>query len=410
MFNRREAGINFSQTKYKLLDNLTFIPHIRSNNTASVPHSIIDNFGYKNQSVALLKIYNKNFSKLRIKKLHLVGNSQIISLKAEKELKNIKIQVVDIKTEEELLGRNKKLIKYLPKFTSRKTPIYFFEYGSYYLIGGYYKKDILVKKNTLQYENLFPALGLYLAEGGKIDATFTNSWPEAINVVLDLVEENFNISRESVCASICCSSSLKSKKKELEEFWTKKTGVKNFFNNLHINKDIKSPQGVLELYFGSQIIKELFVNLSYKLDLDKNFEFINGFLSGDGSPILQNKACITHHILFDSNKKNYKRYKGIFNKYKNGLINKNRLVLYTNWSQNLELLDNGVYSYSPKKRFKFLKYFLSLPKTKLNKDSLEILNLHKEFNRLKNYLTEFYGSLSEIYDKNKINQFVEELK
>ena len=59
MFNRREAGVNFLQTKYKLLDNLTFIPYIRSNNTASIPHSIIDNFGHKEKSVAFLKIYNR---------------------------------------------------------------------------------------------------------------------------------------------------------------------------------------------------------------------------------------------------------------------------------------------------------------------------------------------------------------
>ena len=125
MFNRREAGVNFLQTKYKLLDNLTFIPYIRSNNTASIPHSIIDNFGHKEKSVAFLKIYNRTFFKLRIKKLHLTGNSQVISLKAEKNLKNLKIQVVDIKTERELLDRNDGLLKYIPKFTLKGTPIYF---------------------------------------------------------------------------------------------------------------------------------------------------------------------------------------------------------------------------------------------------------------------------------------------
>lgn len=413
MFNRRVAGINFSQTKYRLLDDLTFIPHIRSNNTASIPYSIVDKFDYNETNVALLRVYYEDSSKLRIKKLHLNGNSLVVSLKAEKKLKNIKLQVIDIKSEKELLGRkNNDFIRYIPKFTSGRTPIYLFDYDPYYVIGGYYKKDILIKKNLLKDETLPFVLGLYLAEGGKINATFTNSWPEAINIVLDFVENNFNISRGLVCTSICCNAHLKSKKSELEKFWTEKTGVRNFFNNLHINKNVKSPQGILELYFGSQIIKELFVNLSYKLDLNQNFKFINGFLSGDGSPILQNKFCVTHHIVFDSQKKNYNKYKEIFKGYKTGVINGNRFVLYTNWDQNLELLMNGAYSYSPMKRFKFLKYFLSLPKTKLNKHLTKIKGLFEEFKNLRLYLMNFYESLEtlNVYNKKEINEIVEKLK
>ena len=45
------------------------------------------------------------------------------------------------------------------------------------------------------------------------------------------------------------------------------------------------------------------LNLIKKLDFTNNLEFINGFLSGDGSPILQNKYCITHHIVFNPNEK-----------------------------------------------------------------------------------------------------------
>ncbi|MEK6951866.1 MAG: hypothetical protein AABX29_02520 [Nanoarchaeota archaeon] len=412
MFEKREAGLNFSQFKYKLLDKFTFIPHIRSNNTAAIPYSIIDNFDHKS-NVAFLKIYDGKSSKLRIKKLHSAGNSLIVSLKAEKELRDIKIQVLDIKSEKELLDRRKiDFIKYLPKFTLGGTPIYVFDYDPFYIIGGYYKKDILVTKNLLKYENLPSVLGLYLAEGGKVDATFTNSWPEAINVVLDFVEKNFEIHRDNVLASICCNPNLKSKREELEAFWNRKTGVKNFFSSLHINKNVKSPQGILELYFSSQILKELFVNLSYKVDLNGNQEFINGFLSGDGSPILQNKACITHHVVFDSKKKNYYKYKKIFKNYKTGIINDNRLVIYANWDQNLELLMNKVYTYSPMKRFRFLKYFLSLPKTKLNKHLTKIKELSKEFENLRLYLINFYQSLaiSNIYNKEEINKIIEKLK
>ncbi len=410
MFNRREAGINFSQIKYKLLNNSTFIPHIRSDGTSSIPYTILDRFIYELPAVALLKIYTERNFNLRIKKLHLVGNSFIISLKAERNFKNIKIQVLNIKSKKKLLDRkNVDFVKYIPKFTSKKTPIYIFDDDSSYVIGGHYKKDILVKKEILQDKNIPLVLGLYLTEGGKIDATFTNSWPEAINVVLNFVERNFSIPRKKVLVSICCNPNLKSKKSELEHFWTEKTGITNFFKNLHFNKNVRSPQGILELYFSSKIIKEIFVNLCYKLDLDKNFKFIDGFLSGDGSPILQNKACITHHILFDSKAKNYDKYKRIFEGYKFGLINKNRFVIYTNWEQNLELLMNGAYLHSPMKRFRFLKYFLSLPKTKIvnNKD---VIKLRNEFIKQKHYLEEFYKSLAIKYNIYSINRMGEYIK
>ena len=44
MFNRREAGVNFSQTKYKILNDSTFIPHIRSGGLASIPYIIVESF------------------------------------------------------------------------------------------------------------------------------------------------------------------------------------------------------------------------------------------------------------------------------------------------------------------------------------------------------------------------------
>jgi len=409
MFNQRRAGINFLQTKYKILDDFIFTPYIRSNGYASIPYLILDKFDYDTTSVALLKIFYDGGYKLRIKKLHPNGNSFIISLKAERKFKNIKIQVLGIKPHEKLLDRkNIDFLDYLPKFTKKNTPIYVFDLKSSYLIGGHYKKDILVKKSLLNDENIYPVLGLYLNEGGKIDATFTNSWPEAINLVLNFVERNFNIPRNTVLASICCNPKIKSKKTELENFWRVKTGVQNFFKNLHLNKNVRSPQGILELYFASKVIKEIFVNLSYKLNFHKNFRYIDGFLSGDGSPILQNKFCITHHILFDSKKENYDKYQKIFGGYKYRLINKNRFVIYTNWEQNLELLINEAYSYSPMKRFKFLKYFLSLPKTKKTKN-IYILELHNELKKNKNRLKRFYGLLAskyKIYNKNEMDKYI----
>ena len=408
---RRKNGLNFLQTKYKLLDKNKFMPHIRSDGNASIPYIIVDSFRNKNPEIALIKIFNKeNNLSFRIKQLKYNGNSHIISLKAEKDIKNIEIEVLSIKTKKEALYRKDSgLLKFIPKFTKKFTPIYIFNYNKNYIIGGHYKKDIIVNKKLLKDRLLYYSLGLYLAEGGKTKSSFTNSWPEAINIILNFIENNFNIKRGKINASICCNSNLKNKKEELKKFWKDKTGINNFFRSLHINKNVKSPQGILELYFNSEILKELFINLIKKLDFTNNLEFINGFLSGDGSPILQNKYSVTHHIVFDPKNSIYKQCNRLFSNYKSGMINNNRFVIYSNWNQNLFLLLNGAYSFSPMKRFRFLKYFLSLPKTKPNK-SYEVKKLHKEFKELNFYLINFYKSLVDygVYSKNEIEEFISE--
>ena len=405
MVYRREIGLNFSQTKYKLLNDFSFIPHIRSDGSSSIPYNILDSFDCEDPGVAFLKIYdlNKKSFRFRIKKLSHNGNSNIISLKAERKFKGIKIDVLDVKSEDEVLKReDSDFLRMVPKFT-KFTPIYVFDYGTFYFIGGYYKKDIFVRKKILSDKLLYSFLGLYFAEGGKTAASFTNSWPEAINIVLDFIEKNFSIKREDIGATICCNPKLKSKKKQLEKFWTDKTGISNFFRSLHLNKNVISPQGILELYFSSEILKEIFLSLITNLD------FINGFLSGDGSPILQNKYSVTHHIVFDPKNSIYKQCNRLFSNYKSGMINNNRFVIYSNWNQNLFLLLNGAYSFSPMKRFRFLKYFLSLPKTKPNK-SYEVKKLHKEFKELNFYLINFYKSLVDygVYSKNEIEEFISE--
>jgi len=410
MIRQKERGLNFLQTKYKILGNLTFIPYIRSNGRTSIPYRILDSFSNKNPEVVFVKIYSSDeIFNFRIKKLYYEGNSHTISLKNERKLKNIKIEVLDVKSEADLLKRNNSDIsKFLPQFTNRSTPIYVFDYGSFYFVGGYYKKDCFIRKDLLQNRLFYSFLGLYLAEGGKTAATFSNSWPEAINCVLDFIEHNCGINRKGIRANICCNSNLKSKKKELEKFWVDKTGICKFFRSLHINKNIKSPQGVLELYFNSQVLKELLLSLIKKLNFNKNFDFINGFLSGDGSPILQNKYCLTHHIVFDPKRSlfNKNQYKNLFIDYKSNFINNNRLVIYANWDQNLYLSINRLYSLSPMKRFKFVKYFLSLPRTKV--DNIYKKKLIKEHKMNKDYLSSFYKSLVDynIYDEEEIEKFI----
>ncbi len=416
MVYRRERGLNFLQTRYKLLDKTTFVPHLRSNHRASIPYSILDSFNNKKPEVAFIKIYNsgKIFS-FRIKKLYHEGNSYTISLKNERKLRNIKIKILNIKSEADLLDRGTSdFLKFIPQFTNKSTPIYIFNHNQSYFVGGYYKKDIFINKELLQDKLLRSFLGLYLAEGGKTAATFTNSWPEAVNLVLDFIESNCGVNRKEIRASICCNSVLKSKKKELERFWTEKTGICNFFTSLHINKNIKSPQGVLDLKLNSEVLKELFLNLIQNLNFSNDKDFMNGFLSGDGCPILQNRYFITHHIVFDPKRSIFNRtqYKDLFVNYKSNFINDNRLVIYTNWKQNLYWLVNGFYSLSPMKRFKFIKYFLSLPKTKTCNDS-EKEALFNEYKKTKSYLEDFYKSLVNygIRSKEHMEEFIlEELE
>lgn len=418
MFNKRKAGLNFLQTKYKLLDKSSFVPYVRLNGQASIPYTIIDSFGNHSREVAFLKIYDTDRGdfKFRIKKLYTQGNSRIVSLKSERKIKNIKIEVLNIDSQKNLLKRRRLgVLKFLPQFTSKNTPIYVFDYDSKsYFVGGYYKKDFFINKKVLEDKLFYSFLGLYLAEGGKTAATFTNSWPEAINLVLYFIENNFSIKREHIRAAICCNYHLESKKKELEQFWGDKTGIHTFFRNLHLSKNVKSPQGILELSLNSQTLKELFLNLIRKLDVRNNLDFINGFLSGDGCPILQNKYCITHHIVFDPKRDIFgkSKYSDLFTNFKFNFINKNRLVLYTNWDKNLFLLLNGIYSFSPMKRFKFLKYFLLLPRTKLN-ENYEIDKLRKEYKDLRLYLINFYKSLVHynLYTHKQIGKFIlKELK
>ena len=74
------------------------------------------------------------------------------------------------------------------------------------------------------------SIGLYYAEGGKVEASFTNSSPKIINTFLSFLERVSDIKRERISASINCNIDLISKRKKLEEFWSTQTGIRNFQN------------------------------------------------------------------------------------------------------------------------------------------------------------------------------------
>jgi len=369
-----KRGFNFLQKRYKIIGKNEFLPHIRKDGKATIPCQILQNFNVCKKGIILIKIKCEKGKYFRIKKLNVETNSRTISLKAERFFKKLKIEVLDIKTEKEALSRDSKDIfsikNFIPKFTSSgkgSSPIYLFENGLNLIVGGYYKKDLIVKNKIEFDETTLESLGLYFAEGGKIAASFTNSWPNAINSVLSFVERLFNIKRKRIKASICCAYSLNKKQKQLEKFWKVKTRISNFSKSLHFNKNSVSSQGILELYFCSEVIKSVLIDLINKIsnyDIDA-VPLLRGIFSGDASPILQNKYCITHNLAFNDKEKNIYLYylKKAFPDTKINIIQK-RFVLYSSWEENKKLLFEDIYKFNSLNRAKFARQFFSLPKTK----------------------------------------------
>lgn len=403
-----KRGLNFSTTKYTITGETEFSPYVHSSFRAAIPRQILEKFnGVKEVVLAHIREKEGTLESLRIKRLSNQGNSFTISLKKEKKFKDPVIRIIDIKSEKEALDRTSQRLSiknFVPLKTANpyggSTPIYLFNHNNSLVIGGYYKKDLITNDKIEFNSKTSAALGMYLAEGGKRDATFTNSWPDAINLILDFVEETFNFDRTKIKASICCNPSLKGKKRQLERFWQEQTGIANFAKVLHLNKNSKLPQGTLQLYFCSQTLKEILINMINNLknyDFDK-LSFLRGLLSGDGSPILQTKYTITHHIVFDPKTKFW--YKPFFNEIDmSKRICEHKIVLYPSWNQNMELLSNDIYKYNPQNRVKFLKRFLNLPATL--KSDKDLSNLKQEQKRLNKNLREIYNSLVDVKILNK---------
>ncbi len=385
-----KRGLNFSKKKYKLIDDFSFTPALRSNFRATVPRKIIENFRYdpKIPGVILVKVLSDGIENIRIKKLHNEGNSYTISLKAERGLKNLKVQVIKIQSLETATSRSVEsrydIINFIPtetrSNTNSPTPIYIFRSKQSIIAGGYYKKELILKDKIEFNKNTLSALGLYFTDGGKTASSFTNSWPQAINSVLDFLETQFSIDRKKVKASICCNYDLRNKKSALESFWKSQTGVSNFSGSLHFNKIATSPWGILELYFCNITLKEILLQLmkyvfNYKID---KTPLIQGILSGDGSPILQNRYVITHHVSSEKTNFNLNFIKQAFSDFNlKAIPGQPKLTLYTKWDENRELMALDPYKFNLKNRVKFAKYFLTLPKTIGNTD-LDIRALKNE--------------------------------
>lgn len=399
-----KRGLNFGQAKYQIIDKYSFIPHIRSGYDVSIPRSILSKFTTNTKNlVALLEVKSKDKTIETIKKLSNSGNSLIFCFREEKNLENVKIKVLQLLSEKNAIERMKPpedtikipTLSILPKFTREcslpcekfqniGSPIYAFVNNSKIITGGFGKKDMFLKKEVLLNELTNSALGLYFAEGGKIEASFTNSHPKIINIFLQFLENICYIDREDIIASICCHPKLKQRKEQLEAFWVSQTGITNFMKNLHLSKSSKSPCGTLELYLCSKVIKEIICGLIRAISENKiAFDAKNitrGILSGDGSPIQQTKTFIVHHIALDRKHANYEVafLKNIFGKLKFEVktvpskINKislksNQLkaCLYANWLDNYKLLLLDCYRFNPINRLIFANRFLNLPQTKI---------------------------------------------
>jgi len=403
-----ERGLNFSQSKYQIIDKTTFIPHVRSNYHVSIPKTILDRFSNLNGEITLIK---------KIKKLSQEGNSKIISFKSERGIKNPQIKILNILSEKQALSRNNILdysIKsFVPKYTKTRlgsTPIYVFDIDNGFVIGGYYKKDIETKKEIIFDENTLSAIGLYIAEGGKTAASFTNSWPDAINCFLLFTEHYFGIDRSAIKASICCNNIMKDKKHELENYWSSQTGISNFARSLHFNKNVKSHQGILELYFCSETLKEILLKLMdfvMASNFRCNISLIRGILSGDGSPILQTKYVLNHQITFD--KRSKYSLDTIFSNYSTRTVKTQpRKIICTGWEENKKLIELDPYFFNPKNRVKFATRFLNLPRTLKENDKALSIFKREKYPKILSSFIDHYKTLKE-YDliKRKIIEEIE---
>jgi len=389
--NFHPRGLNFSISKYNILDNNTFIPHIRTTQEASIPSQILNNFNFDKTKnpITLIKVKSPKEETLRIKKLKKDGKSLIISLKKEINLENMILEVLDVKNSQELQKRSnitqKKIIQtnsIIPTHTlscsipcekSKKiAPIYLFEHNSNIIAGNYLgRKDIIFKEKFELDELACSSIGLYEAEGGKVAGSFTNSQPKMINIILDFIEKISNIDRKKVTASINCNHNLVSQKKNLEEFWKNQTGIENFHKKLHLNKNVRSPNGILQVHFNSKILKEFMCGMFNLIFTNEKVDYkavIRGLLSGDGSPIQQTNTAITHHIATDKNHIEFqeKLINKIFGDKISTIkkINDGKVVIYNNWENNLNLLFLDPYKFNIFNRLKFAKQFLDLKATK----------------------------------------------
>lgn len=394
-------GLNFKRQMYQLISKNKYIPHVRSDLKVSIPISVLKKFNVPKSKnlVALLKISDRINGKntIKIKKLSVSGNSLVFTFKGEKDFKHPIVKVLDIIPSSESIKRPKMrfgeripTLSVLPKFTHKRSfltkdsnigvSIFAFERDDEIILRYYGSKKNITLKNKIEIDSLVSVASvLYFTEGGKVQASFTSSHPLMINVILDFVENISNITRENVKASIFCHHNLKNKKRNLEEFWTFHTGVRNSSKNLHLSKKSKSSCGTLELYFSSQILKELFLGIINQM-FDSRYVFgaknvIRGIFSGDSSPILQTKNFITHHITLNKNDWKF-QYDFICNFVSllgiplktvpvNPTIYSNQIhaVVYSDWFTNLKMILFDVYSFNLFNKFKFIKKFLCLRKT-----------------------------------------------
>lgn len=389
--NFQKRGLNFSVSKYKVLNNKTFVPHIRSNLETSIPLVILNNFSFNKDKnpVALIKIISDKNGFMRIKKLMKDGKSLTISLKNEKNIPNIKIEVLNIKDahilqKRKIVPKGKKINvnSIIPSFTqhcslpckklTKISPIYLFDHYQDTIAGIFMgRKDIRFKKEFRLDELACSAMGLYESEGGKINGSFTNSQPKMINIILEFIEKVSNVNRKNLTASINCNYEMASKKKNLEKFWKEQTGIEKFQNKLHLGKMNRQPQGVLQIYFGSQVLKEFMCGMLKLVFNNKNVDniaILRGILSGDGSPILQTKSYITHHIATDKKHIEFqeKLIRKICAEKISNIKNKNnkKIILYNNWETNLEFLFSDPYRFNKFNRLKFVRQFLNLKATR----------------------------------------------
>ncbi len=386
-------GLNFGNQKYKIINENEFIPHICSDRRITIPIQILKKFPLKSydKSICIVKIINKSKSNIRIKKIN-ARNKKNFSISFEKEINFVdpKVKIIDIISEQDALKRdphkelNKVAISSLIPQTTGLTPIYIYKLNnSKIIVGGYYKKDIIFNTYIHFNELTLSALGLYYAEGGKTTSSFSNSYPRAVNIILDFIEDVSNIKRRDIRASIYTNLKLKKKEKNLEKFWTEQTGIEDF-RKIHLSKNSKSPCGTLDFKFGGEVSRIIFLNLIKHISnqIVNPINLIRGIFSGDGSPVLHNKTTLTHHLSLSKENKEeeFKFIETMLNKInikiKKGFYKTTtKAIIFSDWPGNIDLLFFDLYRFNPPNRLIFANKFLNMSQTKalLNLENGDII-------------------------------------
>jgi len=146
-------------------------------------------------------------------------------------------------------------------------------------------------------KELFRLLGLIQGDGTKTHdrrLEFSNSDPNLINLFIDYLGKNFNVSKSKWGARIVYTNKIRDStlEKTLINHWTNKTEIpkENFVKTKWYEGTPDAKRGSLQLYLCNSIYRELFIGLLDTLpviEMPYARWFMQGVFASDGCPILR---------------------------------------------------------------------------------------------------------------------------